>query len=412
MASSTLQIFYEVLALTNEFRAQNGIAALSLNAELTDAAQFQAEHMALNDYFDHASPTGESTLGGRLQSVEYSASLVAENIAVVYTSAESVVNGWMASSTHRNNILNPDFTELGVGYFFLEEDTGSTNHHDYWVQVFGTGDTNSQTQTLTLNTDVSIPETSAAIRPVNFISGSGSDDVLPGSDASDTISGGAGDDKLNGKQQNDFIFGDAGDDVIGGGKGSDQLFGGTGADRVYGKVGNDLVFGEDGDDILGGGQGADQVFGEAGDDVVQGKAGQDLVVGGTGNDVLTGGDGNDTLIGVDQTLGRGRGELDVLMGQEHRNMLVLGDENGVFYDDGSTANDGYEDYARIVQMTSKDQIQLAGSLDDYTFMGDVAVNGRTGTGIFWLGDGSTNGEFIALVQDTSIADTQATLTFV
>ena len=61
MSPSALRFSYEVLALTNDFRAQNGLAALSLNTELIESAQFHAEDMADDDYFAHTSPDGQST---------------------------------------------------------------------------------------------------------------------------------------------------------------------------------------------------------------------------------------------------------------------------------------------------------------------------------------------------------------
>ena len=116
---------------------------------------------------------------------------------------------------------------------------------------------------------------------------------------------------------------------------------------------------------------------------------------------------------MDSDTSRGQGEFDVLMGQEGQDLLVLGDMAGVFYDDGDISSTGYSDYARIVQMDAQDQIQLAGSLEDYRFLGNVTVdNNRSGTGIFWMGDSSAEGELIALVQDTGITATQAALTFV
>jgi uncharacterized protein YkwD len=46
----------------------------------------------------------------------------------------------MNSTGHRANILNPDLQEIGVGYYFLKEDTGNINYNHYWTQVFGTPD--------------------------------------------------------------------------------------------------------------------------------------------------------------------------------------------------------------------------------------------------------------------------------
>lgn len=68
-----------------------------------------------------------------------------ENIAAGYSTPEAVVEGWKNSSGHRANLLNPNFTELGVGYYYLANDTGSVNYNRYWTQVFGSGDLNPAT---------------------------------------------------------------------------------------------------------------------------------------------------------------------------------------------------------------------------------------------------------------------------
>jgi uncharacterized protein YkwD len=51
---------------------------------------------------------------------------------------EAVVAGWMNSPGHRANILKPELKEIGVGYYFLADDTGKVNYHHYWTQVFAT----------------------------------------------------------------------------------------------------------------------------------------------------------------------------------------------------------------------------------------------------------------------------------
>ena len=66
----------------------------------------------------------------------YSYSLAAENIAAGYSTPQAVVQGWMNSPGHRDNILNCALQEIGVGYRNLEIDTGSVNYHYYWTQVF------------------------------------------------------------------------------------------------------------------------------------------------------------------------------------------------------------------------------------------------------------------------------------
>ena len=330
------------------------------------------------------------------------------------------MDAWIDSSSHRRNLLNHRFTELGVGYYYSNNDTGSVNYNHYWSQTFGTGDTNAGTQKLDLKTDLSTPTVLPPIQPAKFFTGNRNDDLLLGTSSSDTISGRGGHDLLSGRQGHDVLFGGGGNDTISAGKGDDQLFGGVGHDNLYARWGEDILFGEDGNDYLGGGRGDDQLFGGNGDDDLWGKfdrdtllgdAGNDNLIGGTGNDRLIGGVGNDTLIGVDINIGRGRGERDVLTGQGGNDLMVLGDQTGVFYNDQNPNTNGYGDYAFITQVDAQDQIQLAGSLGDYQLIGNLSVDGHSGTGIIWKGDNPTNGELIGLVL-TSVEQTQARLTFV
>lgn len=93
--------------------------------------------MALQDFFSHTGIDG-STMVQRIQTTGYQFSSAAENIAAGYTTPEQVVAGWMESPGHRANILNPNLTEIGVGYYFLENDTANINYNHYWTQNFGT----------------------------------------------------------------------------------------------------------------------------------------------------------------------------------------------------------------------------------------------------------------------------------
>lgn len=134
----------QVLALTNQFRSQNGVAPLTLNLELNATALGHSQDMAQQDYFSHTGKDG-SAPWDRAKEVGYEARTIGENIAAGYTTPEAVVEGWKNSPGHRANMLNPNFTELGVGYYDLANDTGSVNYNRYWTQVFGSGDLNPAT---------------------------------------------------------------------------------------------------------------------------------------------------------------------------------------------------------------------------------------------------------------------------
>ena len=126
-----------VVELTNQERTQLGLSPLSTNPLLGQAAQTHTENMALQDFFDHTGLDGLSA-GDRIEATGYDFSAWGENIGAGYLTPEEVVEGWMDSPGHRANILDPNFLEIGVGYYFLENDTGSVNFNHYWTQVFGT----------------------------------------------------------------------------------------------------------------------------------------------------------------------------------------------------------------------------------------------------------------------------------
>ncbi len=126
-----------VTARTNYYRAQNSCPALTLNTQLTNAGQRHSEDMAINDFFDHTGSDG-SPPWDRIHAAGYQYSMAAENIAAGYTTPEAVVDGWMQRPGHRDNILNCALQDIGVGYYYLVNDTGNLNYKHYWPQVFAT----------------------------------------------------------------------------------------------------------------------------------------------------------------------------------------------------------------------------------------------------------------------------------
>jgi uncharacterized protein YkwD len=116
----------QVVELTNAERADAGCDPLDADPRLAAAAQGHAGDMSRNGYFDHVSRDGRR-FDDRISAQGYP-SPGGENIAQGQTSAAEVVEGWMNSPGHRRNILDCDFTAIGVGF----DDDG-----DYWVQNFG-----------------------------------------------------------------------------------------------------------------------------------------------------------------------------------------------------------------------------------------------------------------------------------
>lgn len=103
-----------IVDLTNQTRVNLDIAKLTINAKLAKAATAKAQDMLAKQYFAHTSPSGV-TPWDWLKKVGYDYRYSGENLAVHYATAEDVHGGWLASPTHRANIVNPRYTEIGVG---------------------------------------------------------------------------------------------------------------------------------------------------------------------------------------------------------------------------------------------------------------------------------------------------------
>jgi uncharacterized protein YkwD len=104
--------------------------ALSMNGALRCAARVHSKQMVDMEFFDHVTPWGEEPWD-RMEAAGYSYTFAGENIAAGNPTAEATMQQWMTSDGHCSNIMSPDFTEIGVGYFA----GGSYGH--MWTQAFG-----------------------------------------------------------------------------------------------------------------------------------------------------------------------------------------------------------------------------------------------------------------------------------
>jgi uncharacterized protein YkwD len=119
----------ELVALVNQDRASHGLSLLKLNPTLNLAALAKAEDMVSKNYFGHVSPDGTKpwyffkTLG-------YDYSYAGENLARNYRDAKELENSWMTSKSHRDNILSPNYSDLGLAVV-------QKNNQTIVVQLFG-----------------------------------------------------------------------------------------------------------------------------------------------------------------------------------------------------------------------------------------------------------------------------------
>jgi uncharacterized protein YkwD len=128
----------QVIDLVNQERTSRGLNPLKRSEGLTIAARYQAADMSQDNYFSH--DTFDRQDGNLVKKcgpweriANYYSGANGENAAAGYSTPQAVMNGWMNSSGHRANILNPSTVTIGVGFY-----QGSGDYHSYWVQDFGT----------------------------------------------------------------------------------------------------------------------------------------------------------------------------------------------------------------------------------------------------------------------------------
>lgn len=164
-----------IVELTNDERAHGDIGTLARSPILDEAARLKAEDMARNNYFAHYSPTGVSPWYW-FDTAGYDYLHAGENLAVHFTESDSVVGAWMDSPSHRANIMNGVYTEIGVGTA-----KGMYNGEEtvYVVQLFGTrratppasvagASTNATEPTITIE-NVRLSDDTSSVAPATVV---------------------------------------------------------------------------------------------------------------------------------------------------------------------------------------------------------------------------------------------------
>ena len=123
---ASLNYAKEMLALVNQARIKHGVKPLKLNEELQRGAAIRAQEIMTR--YSHTRPNGQKCNTVYNGKYRYSGENIYKGIATVKEAFE----GWMRSPGHRSNILNPDYREFGVGYYFNK----NTEEMHYWVQSF------------------------------------------------------------------------------------------------------------------------------------------------------------------------------------------------------------------------------------------------------------------------------------
>ena len=124
---ATRNYHQEVLNLVNKERTRHNLTSLHLNNKLNKVAKLKSNDMSKEKYFSHNSKKYGSPFDMmKKEKIKYKSA--AENIAKGQKTSQHVFKSWMESKGHRKNILNPRYTEMGVGKDDYQE--------NIWTQVF------------------------------------------------------------------------------------------------------------------------------------------------------------------------------------------------------------------------------------------------------------------------------------
>ena len=104
----------KVLDQTNQKRQELGLTPLKYNSVLSESASKKAQDMFTNNYWAHTSPAG-TTPWDFFKSVGYKYQIAGENLARDFYDTDSLMKAWMNSPTHRDNIVNSKYQEIGIG---------------------------------------------------------------------------------------------------------------------------------------------------------------------------------------------------------------------------------------------------------------------------------------------------------
>lgn len=102
----------DLLDATNAIRTKNNLPAFSMNAKLNESAKAKCDDMVTRNYWDHKDPNGQDPYHFFTEAgVKYAKA--GENLAYGYTNAQQTLTGWMNSQSHKDNLLDSEFTQVG-----------------------------------------------------------------------------------------------------------------------------------------------------------------------------------------------------------------------------------------------------------------------------------------------------------
>lgn len=151
----------EVIRLTNQKRLENGVSALLYNPTLSLAAKAKGDHMLQYDYWAHVAPDGTEPWKF-FSDYGYKYRYAGENLARDFSDPASAVDAWMASPSHRDNLLSSKYQEIGIAV--VEGDLGGVDT-TIIVQLFGTPLYDTASQTKVAEASQEIPTLTLVLSP-------------------------------------------------------------------------------------------------------------------------------------------------------------------------------------------------------------------------------------------------------
>lgn len=123
----------KIIEGTNIERQKAGLSAVTYNAQLSEAARAKAQNMFAENYWAHFAPSGKDPWGF-MKAAGYKFSYAGENLARNFSNSDDMVAAWMASPTHRENLLNSRYSDIGIA---VEEGVLQGQKTTLVVQMFG-----------------------------------------------------------------------------------------------------------------------------------------------------------------------------------------------------------------------------------------------------------------------------------
>lgn len=144
-----------LVQMTNQDRIASGLQPLQVNPILQRAAYLKVQDMVANNYFAHTSPSG-ITPWHWFKEAGYTFRFAGENLAVNFTESTDVQRAWLDSPTHRANVLNPNFSEIGIATAY---GTYKGLNTAYVVELFGTPAVSQEVSVVPTVTTPSVKDT-------------------------------------------------------------------------------------------------------------------------------------------------------------------------------------------------------------------------------------------------------------